>query len=301
MAREKAKSRGKAKGITESREKEFARLVEQLRRESNDKRYESRPQVRVWMIIQQMRIYTEAVMRANKPRDFKGSSTDPRNIARLRKHRATQKDIADPKIGVTPLAASLAAVSSQFVIGEESGWQISASEWEKKIWTPLHEWVARSYQTLFGRDVPTVIPELELIQLEKDESQLEHQLLDLMQKAMPEDDDYPVADESTFKVYWRGEECDLGNSDGFRVMSRLLEMRGGYVSYEEIGDMLYKENMTAEAIRQLVHRLGESLKNSALKALAPCIIADNEMVKFNITKVAEAPPPRPKKNRRTSS
>jgi hypothetical protein len=84
-------------------------------------------------------------------------------------------------------------------------------------------------------------------------------------------------------------------------MSALLERRGSYVSHEEIADMLDNEFMTPDALRQLVHRLGEALEKSALKALAPCIIVDTESVKFDIAQVAEAPPPRPKKNRRISS
>jgi len=264
--------------------KDFEGLVEKLRREAEDKRNESKPQAQVWAIIHRMQLFQEAVARANAPRDFKSGSTDPDNIERLRKHRQIQKDISNLEFGMTPLAGSLVNLGCHDVIGDEAGWRVSNNEWEKKVWKPLHAWVARGYQMLFGNDVPKLIPEMELIQWEKDELQLEHQLLAHLLEVMPEDD-YPIADEDTFRVRWRNEECDLGNHDPFRLMKCLLEARGRYVSHDDIAEYLSNEYMTGIAIRKLVERLCKALEKSPCRALAKCIVTDNEMVKIDTTQV----------------
>ena len=186
--------------------KAFARIVEQVRRESNDKRYESKPQVRIWEIIHMMHDYQEAVVKANAPRDFEPDSTDPDNAERLRKYRQVQKDITDWKFGVTPLAGRLRILDCRFVMGDEE-WRVGNAEWEEKAWKPLHAWVARGYQMLFG-GVPNYIPESKLKGWEEEGFEIDNQLLALMGKVMPEDD-YPVADKRTFDVHWRNEVCNL--------------------------------------------------------------------------------------------
>ena len=262
---------------------EFERLVEKLAREAEDKRHETKPQAQVWAIIHRMRSYQEAVIRANAPRDFKAGSTDPQNGERLRKYRQIQKDITDLNLGMTPLGASLATLGCRDVLGETE-WRVNNTEWEAKIWTPLHAWVAHGYEMLFASEVPKLIPELDLVRWEKEELQLEQQLIAHLLKVMPEDD-YPVADEETFHVRWRDEECDLGNTQLFFLTKYLLEARGRYVSYSNIAIALGDPEMAYDAIRKTKERLLKALKLSPCRALAKCVVADKEKMKFEINRV----------------
>jgi len=137
---------------------------------------------------------------------------------------------------------------------------------------------------LFGQDPPVVVPVAELNQWEEDELQLEHQLLALMAEVMPEED-YPVADETSFTINWRSEECSPLPPLQFALMKCLLAARGRYVPYRNIASALEDPEMGNEAIRKNKERLVKALKRGQCRALAACIVADEQKMKFDISKI----------------
>jgi hypothetical protein len=97
--------------------------------------------------------------------------------------------------------------------------------------------------------------------------------------------DYPVFDDSTLTVRWRGKEFHLSKNI-FRLMKSLREARYGMSDYD-IRLALCNDHMKSGTIERCVRRLRKALKDSPCTELADCIVADNHLhlVKFDISKI----------------
>jgi hypothetical protein len=87
----------------------------------------------------------------------------------------------------------------------------------------------------------------------------------------------PVTHEDRFCVEWAGKVCPLGNTDEFRLMRLLIWRIDTCVSHMEIAEIaMDNPDATANAVRNLKHRLCRSLRKHGMQGLAERIVADRE-------------------------
>lgn len=67
-------------------------------------------------------------------------------------------------------------------------------------------------------------------------------------------------DDDRFSLRHGDTEIRLGNTDLYRVCREFFTRRRRIVSHEDLREVLGKQDMTAEAVRQTVHRLREELR-----------------------------------------
>jgi hypothetical protein len=234
-----------------------------------------------------MRRYKEAVVKASAPRDFKpGSEVDPKQARRLRDHRQKHADITDPETGLEPLRQRLKALDCKFILGNETSWRVRDADWELKVWKPLFDWVEEGYGMLFrDRQSPKTIPAQELRNWDDKELNLEYHLMSRMLDFMPENGD-PIMDEGSLSVRWRDEECFLGNTQQYALMTCLIKETGRYVPYDSIRTALGDDIMSDPAIRKNVERLRTKLKESHCDRLADAIdTSQKEHVRLDLVKL----------------
>lgn len=85
-----------------------------------------------------------------------------------------------------------------------------------------------------------------------------------------------VADSSTFRVYYRGCECYLGNTLSFGIFKLLAERSNRYVPYSDIISEVWKrEECSGVAIRNVVTQLRKKLVAAGMAEIASAIDGSN--------------------------
>jgi hypothetical protein len=254
--------------------------LDELKREVKDfmlsierDRITPKPVQRIGEIIEAMRRFKMAVVKANVPRGLgteKQTSREEQNG--LRQHRLAHQTDPDPDTGIPALRDRLKKLDCAFLLGGELYWRLDDSDWEAGVWKPIHEWVQRGYAMLFSgsgdKDWPRPVEAAVLSAWEAEEQGLESRLFERMSTFIPEPD-LPVIDpDEQFTIRWRGYPCYLGDNDSFRIMRRIIEAKNRMASREEIGLAIGSDYFTDEALRQAASRLKKKLKEAGLGELA---------------------------------
>ena len=79
---------------------------------------------------------------------------------------------------------------------------------------------------------------------------------------------YLVIEDQLFTIRYRGKPCFLGNSLGYRLILKLLESRGRYVSHEELLESIWCGKRSVSAIKSVISDLRHKLMESGLTELA---------------------------------
>lgn len=177
-----------------------------------------KPVQRIGEIIEAMRSYKMAIVKANLPRNVGSDRLKwGRTITLLRQHREEHLVNAHPTTGIEPLRDWLKKLDCAFVLGGRLDWRLNDSDWEASVWTQLCEWVERGYAMLFSdthkAEWPRVVDADVLAKWEDEEQELEYRLFARMGIFLPQDDS-PVLDENQpFTIRWRESALYLGDTD----------------------------------------------------------------------------------------
>ncbi|MGC4004087.1 MAG: helix-turn-helix domain-containing protein [Pirellulales bacterium] len=77
-----------------------------------------------------------------------------------------------------------------------------------------------------------------------------------------------VIEDHVFTIRFRGKPCFLGNSLGYRLILKLAENRGRYVSHEELLETIWCGKRSVSAIKSVISDLRHKLLKSGLTELA---------------------------------
>lgn len=82
------------------------------------------------------------------------------------------------------------------------------------------------------------------------------------------------ANERCFRIDWNGRRCPLGNTDEFRLMKLLIAWKGQPVSFAEIGEDIWGDDLISDGlIRNLKSRVIKKLRRYDMPDVADAIIA----------------------------
>ena len=88
----------------------------------------------------------------------------------------------------------------------------------------------------------------------------------------PRRSDFPVIDDNTFAVHWRGRSCQLGCTLAYKVLRRLARRPNFYVSCDQLRDDVWRQSDCSDStIRSEVRHLRGRLRAAHMEELADAI------------------------------
>ncbi|HMP02779.1 MAG TPA: hypothetical protein PKC45_09800 [Gemmatales bacterium] len=253
---------------------ELHREVTEMQLAVERDRNRQNPEQRIVEILDLMRRYMGAVVRANAPRDFSpGLRDDGKQRASLRGHREDCLDNMDERTGLEPLRGKLTSLDCTFVLAGEGEWRLDEQEWEMKLWRPLCRWVESGYLMLYDgmeqQEWPKYVQDARVKEWCSEEQEIEYLLFSRIALFIPYDE-FPVVNEKDFTLRWRGKTGLIGDNDSFQILKYLMKHRS--IHYDQVCMVLCNDGMTTDAIRQAISRMKKRLRAAGCSELADCIL-----------------------------